>query len=178
MSHTLILRSFQKSQKPRTWRTSMKLVRPLRPPSPTTDGFACFSYFENEECTGPFHFVVIPPPQFLILYNLMMSFSRTTLGFNRISVRRPFPAPSHILFPTPTSVVPTILSRFLGVDQSLDPNSLVILFSSNTVFGASNRRDMSLDVTSTMNANSKRCESRIVDSIPSSPTVRANLNEC
>ena len=156
----------------------MKLVRPLRSPSPTTDGFACFSYFENEECTGPFHFVVIPPPQFLILYNLMMSFSRTTLGFNRISVRRPFPAPSHILFPTPTSVVPTILSRFLGVDQSLDPNSLVILFSSNTVFGASNRRDMSLDVTSTMNANSKRCESRIVDSIPSSPTVRANLNEC
>ena len=106
-----------------------------------------------------------------------MSFSKTTLAFNKTSVRRPSPDPPQTLLPTPTSVVPAILSCPPGVDALSGSNSSTILALSNRVCGASDRRDMSLDVTSTVNANSRRSARRSIVSIPPSATLFINSAE-
>ena len=110
-----------------------------------------------------------------------MSFSNTTTVFNRISTGRLSPGPPQCtLFPTPTAVVPAILSSFPGprVGVYSDQESLVILASSNTTPVASNRRVMSLDLTSSMNASSKRMASRMIESIHSRTLNRTKSRDC
>ena len=118
------------------------------------------------------------PPLLSIFYEPATSFSKTTLALNKTSVRRPPPCPPHTLFLTPTSVVPATLSRLPGVEVLSASNSLVIVASSNTACGVSDRRDMSLDVISTINTDFKRSASRSMVSIPLNATVFTKSTEC
>jgi len=131
--------------------------------------------FENLHRTGSFaspqgpH--VLPLRRYPPSSEPATSFSKTTLGFNKTSIRPHLPGPRCTLFLTPTSVVPATLSRLPGVEALSSPNSLVIFDLSNSAREVSDRRDMSLEVTSTMNANSKRSASRSIVSIPPSAIV-------